>query len=193
MNPNYINKYLIKPAEDGSREDTKLAVEFSDEQIAEFVENGYLVVGDDDFQKLIGNADKEYCIAMDGSLYEKPPYVQPLEEVQQAKIDALKATRDALEVEPIEYNGNTFDYDDKARDRINAAIIALEQLGESASLEWTTVDNKDATVTAQTLKNIISAVAVRSNQLHVKYRELKEKVLACTTNEEVATITWETA
>lgn len=188
MNPNYINKYLIKPAEDGSREDTKLAVEFSDEQITDFVENGYLVVDDEDFQKLIGNGDKEYCIAMDGSLYEKPPYVQPLADCQQEKIDALKATRDALEVEPIEYDGNLYDYDDKARDRINAAIIALDISGQS--IEWTTADNTNVAVTADDLRNIIANVAVRSNILHVKYRELKEQVLACITAEEVAEIVW---
>lgn len=188
MNPNYINKYLIKPAEDGSREDTKLAVEFTDEQIAEFISNGYFLINDEDFQKLIGNGDKEYCIAMDGSLYEKPPYVQPLSECQQAKIDELKATRDALEVEPIAYNGNTFDYDDKARDRVNAAIIALDITGQS--IEWTTADNTNVSVTAQDLRNIIAAVALRSNALHVKYRNLKEQVLACSTAEEVAEIAW---
>lgn len=187
-NEKYENQYLIKPAEDGSREDTKLAVEYSDEAVAEFLANGYVLVCDEDFQKLIGNADKAYSIAMDGTLYETPPYVPPLEEVQAAKLSELKTTRDTLETEPIEYNGNRYDYDDKARDRINAAIIALDITGQS--IEWTTADNTNVAVTAQDLRNIIANVAVRSNILHVKYRELKEQVLACTTAEEVAKIAW---
>ena len=116
-------------------------------------------------------------------------YVAPtFEEIVANKLAALKSTRDTLETEPIEYNGNNFDYDDKARDRINAAIIALDITGQS--IEWTTADNTNVAVTAQDLRNIIANVAVRSNILHVKYRELKEQVLACTTAEEVAEIVW---
>lgn len=188
LNENYVDMYLIKPAADGGREDTKLAVEYSDEAVAEFLEQGYVLVGDDDFQKLIGNADKPYSIAMDGTLYETPPYVPPLEEIQEQKIAKLKAKRDEEEVKPIEYQGNRYDYDDKARDRINAAIIALDITGQS--IEWTTADNTNVTVTAQDLRNIIAAVAIRSNELHVKYRSLKEQVLACATAEEVAEIVW---
>ena len=116
-------------------------------------------------------------------------YVAPtFEEIVAAKLSELKTTRDTLETEPIEYNGNHYDYDDKARDRINAAIIALDISGQS--IEWTTADNTNVAVTAQDLRNIIAAVALRSNDLHVKYRELKEQVLACTTAEEVAKIVW---
>lgn len=116
-------------------------------------------------------------------------YVAPtFEEIVAAKLSELKATRDTSETEPIEYNGNHYDYDDKARDRINAAIIALDITGQS--IEWTTADNTNVAVTAQDLRNIIAAVALRSNDLHVKYRELKELVLACTTAEEVAKIAW---
>lgn len=116
-------------------------------------------------------------------------YVPPtFEEIVAAKIAELKSIRDTLETEPIEYNGNRYDYDDKARDRINAAIIALDITGQS--IEWTTADNTNVAVTAQDLRNIIANVAVRSNILHVKYRNLKEQVLACTTAEEVGKIVW---
>lgn len=111
-----------------------------------------------------------------------------LDELKAQKLAELKATRDTLETEPIEYNGSRYDYDDKARDRINAAIIALDISGQS--IEWTTADNTNVAVTAQDLRNIIAAVALRSNDLHVKYRELKELVLACTTAKEVAEIVW---
>ncbi|MEE1231418.1 MAG: DUF4376 domain-containing protein [Phascolarctobacterium sp.] len=116
-------------------------------------------------------------------------YVAPtFEEIVAAKLAELKTTRDTLETEPVEYNGSRYDYDEKARDRINAAIIALDISGQS--IEWTTADNTNVAVTAQDLRNIIAAVALRSNDLHVKYRNLKEQVLACSTAEEVAEIVW---
>lgn len=116
---------------------------------------------------------------------------EPLENVKQREILMLKRLRDSKEVEPIEYKGYSFDYDEKARDRINAAIIALELQGEGATIEWTTADNADTPVTVNDLKMIIAAVAVRSNKLHTAYRVAKEKVEAATTAAEVEAVTME--
>lgn len=127
-----------------------------------------------------------------GEYYEVVPLPLPtLEKIKAAKIAELKAQRDEAEVAPIEYNGNSFDYDDKARDRISAAIIAPELQGEGATIEWTTADNADTPVTANDLKMIIAAVAVRSNALHTAYRKAKEKVEAATTKEEVKNVVLE--
>lgn len=114
---------------------------------------------------------------------------EPLENVKQRKILMLKRQRDTAEVEPIEYNGHSFDYDDKARDRINAAIIALELQGEGTTIEWTTADNEDAVVRAQDLRMIIASVAARSNKLHTAYRAAKAQVEAASTAEEVEAVT----
>lgn len=113
---------------------------------------------------------------------------EPLEVIKQRKIAELKAERDEAEVEPIEYSGHSFDYDDKARDRINAAIIALEVTGTSATLTWTTADNQDVKVTASDLRAIIAQVALRSDKLHTAYRKAKEKVEAAITKAEVENI-----
>ena len=114
---------------------------------------------------------------------------EPLENIKQRKILMLKRQRDTAEVEPIEYNGNSFDYDEKARDRINAAIIALSLQGEGASIDWTTADNQDVKVTANDLRMVIAAVAVRSNALHTAYRAAKEKVEAAQNKAEIEKIT----
>lgn len=119
------------------------------------------------------------------------PPEQSLEELKTAKIASMKAERDTKEVEPIEYNGHLYDYDDKARDRINAAIIALDMAGKEATLQWTTANNTNATVTAQDLRNIIAAVAMRSNTLHEQHRVAKEVVNAAETKEEVEAVTLE--
>ena len=116
---------------------------------------------------------------------------EPIENVKQRKILMLKRQRDNAEVQPIEYKSNLYDYDEKARDRINAAIIALELQGEGATIEWTTADNEDAVVTAQDLRMIIASVAARSNKLHTAYRAAKAKVEAASTAEEVEAVTLE--
>lgn len=113
---------------------------------------------------------------------------EPLKVIKQRKITELKAERDEAEVEPIEYNGHSYDFDSKARDRISAAIIALELQGEGAAIEWTTADNADTPVTANDLKMIIAAVAVRSNKLHIAYRAAKEKVETATTAADVEAV-----
>ena len=190
MNNERVNQYLILP-ENGNRKDTKLAVEYDEAQIAEYVANGYVIVNQADFNKLIGNAGGEYFIADDGSVYQKPAPTDAelLADAKTAKIAELKAERDAREVEPITYNGNSYDYDDKARERINAAIIALDVQGADASIDWTTATNADVKVTANDLRRVIAVVAQRSNALHVAYRAAKDKVEAATTVAEVEAVT----
>lgn len=124
-----------------------------------------------------------------GEYYECVPIPAPsLDELKQAKINELKTIRDNEEVKPISYQGYRFDYNDKARDRINAAIIALDV--SKGQIAWTIADNTEVMVNADDLRGVIANVAMRSNELHVKYRELKEQVEACTTKEQLEKIEW---
>ena len=116
---------------------------------------------------------------------------EPIENIRARKIVELKRQRDDAEVEPIAYGGHLYDYDSKARDRIAAAIIALDVQGEGATIEWTTADNEDAVVTAQDLRMIIASVAARSNKLHTAYRAAKAQVEAAGTAEEVRAVCME--
>ncbi len=113
---------------------------------------------------------------------------EPLETVRAHKIFELKTERDSKEVEPIACDGNLYDYDSKARDRIAAAIIALDIMGANASIVWTTADNQDIQVTADDLRAIVASVAVRSNALHTAYRAAKAKVEAAQSKDEIDTI-----
>lgn len=114
---------------------------------------------------------------------------EPIGNVRVRKIMELKRQRDDAEVEPIAYGGHLYDYDSKARDRIAAAIIALDVQGDGAKISWTTADNEDAVVTAQELRMIIASVAARSNALHTAYRAAKAQVEAASTAEEVEAVT----
>ena len=164
------------------------------------LQEGFASVWNDKWENIEDNRGKEYWLDTDafgtpaktmkelgafptGAVFTAP--AKTLEQLKQDKINEFKSIRDAEEVKPITYNGNRYDYDDKARERINAAIIALDVQGEGASIDWTTADNADVKVTANDLRMIIAAVAVRSNALHNAYRVAKEKVLNATTKEEV--------
>ena len=172
--------------------------------IAPTLQEGYVSVFKADvWENLEDNRGKEYWLKDDaygtpahkmetlGALPADAVFTPPqktLEQVKQEKIIELKAMRDMREVEPINYQGYSFDYDSKARERISAAIIALDVAGASAILTWTTADNRDVKVTASDLRGIIAQVALRSDKLHTAYRKAKEKVEVATTKEEVEAV-----
>lgn len=169
------------------------------------LQEGYVsVFKDGAWENIEDNRGKEYWLQDDvygapahkmetlGALPTDAVFTPPkktIKQVKQEKIVELKIMRDSKEVEPIYYQGYSFDYDSKARERISAAIVALEVAGASATLTWTTADNKDVKVTASDLRAIIAQVALRSDKLHTAYRKAKEKVETATTKEEVEAIT----
>ena len=167
------------------------------------LQEGFASVWNDKWENIEDNRGKEYWLDTDtfgtpaktmkdlgafpaNAVFTAP--VKTLEQLKQDKILALKTIRDTEEVKPIAYKGNLFDFDDKARDRINSAIIALDV--NKGQIAWTTADNTEVMVNADDLRGVIAAVAMRSNELHVKYRQLKEQVEACTTKEQLENIEW---
>ncbi|WP_277248181.1 DUF4376 domain-containing protein [Phascolarctobacterium succinatutens] len=142
---------------------------------------------DKDYFEFINYCNNNGLLVDDkGDYLESVAVVITLEKLKAHKINEFKTIRDNEEAKPIVYNGNLFDFDDKARDRINSAIIALSITGQS--IEWTTADNTNVLVTADDLRNIIANVAVRSNALHTAYRAAKEKVEVATTKAEIDAI-----
>ena len=113
-----------------------------------------------------------------------------LEETKEMQIYHLKAVRDNKEMEPVVYKGNRFDFDQKSYERITAAIYALDIQGATSTINWTLADNGSAPVTANDLRGVIAAAAVRSDALHTAYRALKAQVQAAETVDEVNNIMW---
>lgn len=161
----------------------------TDERRQELIGQGYEVVSADDWNLIIGNVDGQERIkdVTHGGYIIRPKYAS-LDEAKSAKLGELKTIRDNKEVEDISVNGHLFDYDEKARERINAAIIALDVTG--GTIMWTLADNTDTEVSANDLRMVIAMVAQRSNILHAKYRTLKEQVNAATTIADVESIVW---
>ena len=119
----------------------------------------------------------------------REPYtdVEPLEHAKLRYISAAKSYRDVQEVAAITYNGNDYDYDSKARERLGIARQALTD-SNAESIEWTTAADTDVTLTVADFAAINSLAATRSNDLHVSYRATKEKLEAATTIEELEQI-----
>lgn len=114
-----------------------------------------------------------------------------LDEIKENKIMDLKFTRDAKEVEPVSTDKGIFDYDDKSRDRLFIARQALEDSTPDGNIVWTTADNQRVSLGVKDFANINLMAASRSNELHIKYNQLKEAVLVCESKEEVEMINWE--
>ena len=201
-------RIFVKFNTDGTRDDTRIeganleilmvngkeiyaSTIYADGTYDELDLTNYTEINYEDYMLYCGNAEdgKEYRYNAATQKPEVYVYVPSLEEKQNTKIAEFKQNRDTEEVAPIEYNGNLFDYDTKARDRIDAAIIALGLQSEDATIEWTTADNQDVTVTRSDLQQIVGNVAVRSNNLHVKYRNLKEQVINATADT-IDSIVW---
>lgn len=137
----------------------------------------------------------EWCNNNNATIEDKGEYYEcveipapALDEIKANKINELKTARDTEEISPVEYGGYRWDFDEKSIQRINGAIIAL---GENDTITWTSADNTEIRgVNAEDLRNVIKASAIRSNMVHVKYRELRERVERCETVDEVNAIHW---
>lgn len=143
------------------------------------------------------NEKEGYKIKWNGNKWEYeeipvPPEPEPptLDEVKAKKISELKGIRDTKEVEPVLYAAHKFDFDSKSYERITAAIYALDGAGPSATINWTLADNGSTPVTANDLRGVIAAAAVRSDALHTAYRALKAQVQAAETVADVNDIVW---
>lgn len=182
-----MTKYYYRLKEDGTFLDY---TSFEDgAKVPNFIKELYTETD----RKIIQLTDGSFAFEDEVNL-EEEARIKVEKEFNQAKdvkISELKSTRDSIEVEPIEYNGKFYDYDEKSRDRIKDAQEALE--GTELSIEWTTADNTDATLFYQDFKNIRRAVAMRADMLHKRYRQLRELVDTAQTVEEVNLIAWDMA
>ena len=93
-------------------------------------------------------------------------------------------------MEPVLYAARKFDFDSKSYERITAAIYALDMQGATSTINWTLADNGSTPVTANDLRGVIAAAAVRSDALHTTYRTLKAQVQAAETVDDVNNIMW---
>ena len=85
---------LCKFDNDGNRISSVDVTFSTDQEIAEYKNNGYIEVNLEDYNKLIGNVDGKEYIYKDGQIIEKPAYVPTEEEKVLAKINEIMAAND---------------------------------------------------------------------------------------------------
>ena len=188
------NQYLIKP-KNGLREDTKLAVEYSEGEIKNFLANGYYLVNNADFNKLIGNAGKEYLIADDGTIYVKPdPSAEELlAQAQEEKLTQAKTLfaekRDAIRF--ITLGDVTYGFDCASEDITNfmAAWKDAEMNGSTQYKVWTSETDKGVvTLTNDNFNTVFKAVRNSQFEAYAWLTTVQAQIEACTTAEEVEAI-----
>lgn len=151
-------------------------------------------------KELYTETDREIIVLTDGSFAFKDEVdldeearkkaEKKFNEAKNAKITELKQMRDTLEVEPIEYNGNLFDYDDKSRERIRTKRQEIEDNGGTGTIEWTLADNTEVVIGLVDFIGINNEATKRAGLLHIHYRTKRELVDNATTIAEVEAIEW---
>lgn len=96
-------------------------------------------------------------------------------ETIRTKIEQLKLTRDRKEQEPVEYHETLFDADEISLNRMDKARKFLED-NNIPSITWTTAENTRMDVDVEDFKALNTLIAMRSNDLHVRYNQLKQYI-----------------
>ena len=113
-----------------------------------------------------------------------------LEELKQEKRDEINRYRDATEQGGFEYLGKTFDSDQVSCIRMSSAAQAMQHAPDEATITWTTQDNSTIDLNKAQLAGLVVALAQHSNECHQKATELKAKIDACESQEELDAISW---
>lgn len=113
-----------------------------------------------------------------------------LDEVKAQKWEKIKQERDKTEQSGCPYMGGMLDSDSLSVQRINTAVQAAQVIGESFEVDWTMQDNTVIHMTYADVLGMPAALAVFSNELHMKARALREQINAAETAEDVAVVVW---
>ena len=106
-----------------------------------------------------------------------------------AKREEINTIRNTLELEPVTWNGDTFDADRDSLLRIMGALSMISA-GRFTSEIWTLADNTLRTMSSADIVGLMNAISQRTSTLHGIARELKAQVDNATTAEEVASVVW---
>lgn len=102
-----------------------------------------------------------------------------------------KAKKRALNSD-VFYNGNYFQNRETDRNLITSTITLYQTLGElPKGFVWISSDNKQIEVTLQDLINIGALMGAKVNEVTIKARNLKDKVIASDDKDYINSITWE--
>lgn len=111
-------------------------------------------------------------------------------QAKEAKMREIDSLRDQALEGGFEFKGQIFDSDAKSIQRISA-IATLSLLNPNFSTPYITHSNQTVILTAEDIKGLGEAAAAHEANLIFQARDLKDQVLAATTQEELDAINWE--
>lgn len=117
-----------------------------------------------------------------------------LEGAKSALWEKVKVERALAEVAPITAGGRTFDADSYSTTKILGAFVkvmfAQSQGYPVADEEWTLADNTRVLLTAGEVLTLGMALGNRTSDIHQTSRDARDRIFACTSTDQVATISW---
>lgn len=115
--------------------------------------------------------------------------IKNLDELKAAKIAELKAAWEREENGYFYYDGVRFNADAKARERISFIKDALTESGEDG-VDFVDYDNNVHFYTLEDIKRLAAMLGDHIINCHADYNELKARVNAAQTVEQVKAIVW---
>lgn len=125
---------------------------------------------------------------------EDQPQPEPtIEQLAAITWNSVKAARDTAEQSGCPYMGETLDSDQLSVQRIAIAVQAAQSAVAAGiadfTLDWTMQNNNVITMTAEQVIGMSAALALYSNTLHTRARELREQIDQIITDYHKETIT----
>lgn len=114
-----------------------------------------------------------------------------LEDVIREAKARINMAREEAVAAGVSYAGNLYDSNERSRENLTGTVAAMEAgVPLPAGFTWRTADNKDVPMTAQDLVGLAGAMLQHVNAAYVKSWELKAKIDAATSKEEIEAVNW---
>lgn len=130
---------------------------------------------------------------VDGALVDLPPVVPALDAIKAQRWGAVRAQRDQAEYGGFDYAGGQYQSGMRSQLRIlieMAAAQAALASGAPFQVSWRLADNTEAQLDAAAMVQLGLALAAHVESCHIKGDQLRERINAATTAQEVDGIVW---
>lgn len=118
---------------------------------------------------------------------------ETVEMAKERKINEMKQRRDSEDDLPIEISsGHTYDFDTRAREKIEIAIAYLNNGRENEKIAWILADGSIVNSTLDMFNEVLQKAVIRSSENHYNYARLKAYIgqLENPTIEDINSIGW---
>lgn len=122
--------------------------------------------------------------------WQDPRSLQDLRTAQWAQI---KSDRAAAIAAPLATPYGIFDADAAARTSITDAVLMLQTIGPTGSIDFTLADNSTTTLTTAQMVEVGLLLGAQVQAAHAQARILRSQIEAATTPAQITAITWTTA